>query len=150
MLHINSFIVLQAATVVDHLCHKADAKLLEDDLKSLKKFPIKQQQHMQRIDTFDNESSTEIKVKIEKLESAESTEIEEQRSKKHSIVEDIGEMTEPQPPLKVWKGSRYKIWAMDTKHHGTTKGFKKPTDKEITEVNDQFCYLMIYLEVLYE
>lgn len=128
--------LLQAATIVDHLCHKADAKLLEDDLRSLKKFPLKQpQQQVERIQSteLDNEASTEIKVKIEKLENAESAEIEELRTKKHPIPDDVGEVTEAQPPVKVWKGSRYKIWTMGT-IHPTTK-FKKPTEKEIIEVN---------------
>lgn len=138
----DSFITLQAATIVDHLCHKADAKLLDDDLKGLKKFPIKQQQ--QRIERLgsmevDKESTTEIKIKTEKLDNAENVENEEKRPKKHSISEEIGEVTEPQPPAKVWKGSRYKTWSMGIIQPSTK--LKKPTDREIIEV--KFCNLII-------
>lgn len=81
----------------------------------------------------DNESTTEIKIKTEKLENAENVENEERRSKKHSITEEIGETNEPQPPAKIWKGLRYKTWSMGTIQPGTK--FKKPTDREVIEVN---------------
>lgn len=131
----DSFITLQAATIIDHLCHKTETKLLDDDLKSLKKFPVKQQQQcIERLGSMevDNESTTEIKIKTEKLENAENAENEEKRPKKHSISEEISEATEPQPPAKVWKGSKYKIWSMGIIQPSTK--LKKPTDREIIEV----------------
>lgn len=131
----DSFITLQAATIVDHLCHKAETKLLDDDMKGLKKFSLKQQQ--QRMERFgsmevDNDSTTEIKIKTEKLENAENAENEEKRPKKHSITEEISEATESQPPTKMWKGVKYKTWSMGTIQPGTK--FKKPTDREVIEV----------------
>lgn len=128
---------MQAATIVDHLCHKTEAKMLEDDLKSLKKFPIKQlQQQMERLENIEigNESTTEIKVKTEKLDNVESAENDEKRLKKHLISEEIGDSIESQPPAKIWKGLRYKTWSMGAMQPATK--FKKPTDREITEVND--------------
>jgi len=128
-------IILQAATIVDHLCHKTEAKMLEDDLKSLKKFPIKQQyQQIERLENIEigNESITEIKVKTEKLDNID-VENEEKRSKKHSISEEISDSIESQPPAKIWKGLRYKTWSMGTMQSASK--FKKPTDKEIIEVN---------------
>lgn len=109
--------------------------MLEDDLKNLKKFPIKQQQ-MERFGGMEisNEPTTEIKVKTEKLDNIESIENEEKQSKKHSISEEISDSIESQPPAKIWKGLRYKTWSMGAIQPATK--FKKPTDREITEVNN--------------
>lgn len=104
-------------------------------MKGLKKFPIKQQQQrIERLGNMEvNESTTEIKIKTEKLENMENTEnTEEKRPKKHSITEEISEALEPQPPAKIWKGLRYKTWSLGTIQPGTK--FKKPTDREIIEV----------------
>lgn len=134
---LNFFVILQAATIVDHLCHKTEAKILEGDLKNLKKFPIKQQQQqMERLENIEisSESTTEIKVKAEKLDNIENAENDEKRLKKHLISEEIGDSIESQPPTKIWKGLRYKTWSMGTMQPATK--FKKPTDREITEVND--------------
>lgn len=91
---------------------------------------------MERLENIEigNEPTTEIKIKTEKLDNLESVENEEKRSKKHSISEENGESIESQPPAKIWKGLRYKTWSMGAMQP-TTK-FKKPTDREITEVND--------------
>lgn len=118
--------------------------MLEDDLKSLKKFPTKQHQlQMERLENVEigTEPTTEIKVKTEKLDNVENAEIEEKRLKKHSISEEISDSIESQPPAKIWKGLRYKTWSMGAMQPATK--FKKPTDREITEVNDQLNYLII-------
>lgn len=117
---------------MDHLCHKTETKLLEDDLKSLKKFPIKQQQ-MEKVESMEiDEPATEIKIKTEIPESAENAEGEEKRPKKHPS-EEIGEA---EVPAKIPKDSKYKMWSMGIIQPATK--FKKPTDREITEVNSQF------------
>lgn len=92
---------------------------------------------MEKLDNIEigNESMIEIKVKTEKLDNVESTENDEKRSKKHSISEEIGDSIESQPPAKIWKGLRYKTWSMGAMQPATK--FKKPTDREITEVNDK-------------
>lgn len=137
---------------MDHLCQKTETKLLDDDLKSLKKVPIKQQQpsqqsaDSQRVDSMeiDNETSTitamdVVKVKTEKpdhVENAatENTEVEEKRPKKHSATEESSETTvEPQPPAKVWRGLKYKTWSTGAIQPATK--FKKTSDREVTEVS---------------
>lgn len=131
---------------MDHLCQKTDTKLLDDDLKSLKKVPLKQQQQSQQPTDqrcksieIDNETATmDIKVKTEKLEHVENVmegaEAEEKRPKKHSVPEESSEATvEPQPPAKLWRGLRYKTWSMGAIQPVTK--FKKTTDREITEVS---------------
>lgn len=133
---------------MDHLCHKTEAKLLEDDLKSLKKLSMKQQQQEQqsvdqRVESMEIDNGTTttmtevVKVKSEKLDSAEDTaenaEIEEKRPKKHPVPEEHNEIVELQPPAKVWKGLRYKTWSMGIMQPASK--FKKPADREITEVN---------------
>lgn len=136
---------------MDHICHKTETKILDDDLKSLKKVPIKQQQQQsqqsvdQRVESMeiDNETNVTIttdvvKVKSEKpdhMENAtENTEVEEKRPKKHSVTEESSEIAvEPQPPAKIWRGLKYKIWSLGA-IQATTK-FKKTTDREVTEVS---------------
>lgn len=131
------------------MCHKTETKILDDDLKSLKKIPIKQQQLQQTVDQrvesmeIDNETTMTtatdvIKVKIEKPDHMENTmenmDTEEKRPKKHSVPEESSETAvEPQPPAKVWRGLKYKTWSMGV-IQPTTK-FKKTTDREITEVS---------------
>lgn len=139
------FITLQAAAIVDHLCHKAETKLLDDDMKGLKKFSIKQQR-MERYGSMeiDNESTTtEIKIKTERLDSAEIPENEEKRPKKHTITDESGEITESQPPAKIYKGVRYKTWSMGNIQPSTK--FKKPTEREITEVKYYNLPIQLYL-----
>lgn len=136
---------------------------MDDDLKSLKKIPLKQQQQQsqqsadQRIESMeiDNEiTAMDIKVKTEKLDHVESamenTEAEEKRPKKHSVPEESNEATvEPQPPAKVWRGLKYKAWSVGVIQPATK--FKKTTDREITEVsisNEQFSF-DTYRDLLY-
>lgn len=124
---------MQAATIVDHICPKTEP--LEDDLKNVKKFPVKQLQQQEKVKSMeiDNGPTVDIKVKTEKPENTENMEIDEKRAKKHSITEEVNE-TEPQPPAKVWKGVKYKIWSAGTMQPPTK--FKKPTERELTEVNN--------------
>jgi len=98
-------------------------------VKNVKKFPIKQQQQVEKIESIGiDEPAPEIKIKTEKPENIENAENEEKRPKKRS-VEDIGE---GEPPAKISRDSKYKTWSMGI-IQPTTK-FKKPTDREITEV----------------
>lgn len=109
---------------------------------------MKQQQQQQqsvdqRVKNMDVDNGTTIpmtevvKVKSEKLENAENVaenvESEEKRPKKHSVTEEASEVIEPQPPAKVWRGLRYKAWSVGILQPATK--FKKPIDREITEVN---------------
>lgn len=128
----------KAATIVDHLCNKIDTKVLDDDFKKGKKYVIKQPiDHIESMEVDQTEKEIEIKIKTEKEEhdifEAKEEITEEKRAKKHSVTEEsLTESTEPQPPTKVWRGLRYKTWSVGLMQP-TTK-YKKPTDKEITEM----------------
>lgn len=125
---------------MDHLCHKLDAKVLEDEFKKGKKYVVKQ-----LVDSIESmeidrvEKEPEIKVKTEREEQhdipeAKEEPTEEKRPKKHPAAEESSNesSTEPQPPAKVWRGLRYKTWTIGSMQPPTK--YKKPTDKEITEV----------------
>lgn len=111
---------------------------MDDDFKKGKKYVIKQPiDHIESMEVDQTEKETEIKIKTEKEEhdifEAKEEITEEKRAKKHSVTEEsLTELTEPQPPAKVWRGLRYKTWSVGLMQP-TTK-YKKPTDKEITEV----------------
>lgn len=131
--------MFQAATIVDHLCHnKLDAKVLDDDFKKGKKFVVKQPvEHVENMEVDQIEKEPEIKIKMEKEEQdvpeTRDEMLEDKRPKKHSVIEESStESTEPQPPAKVWRGLRYKTWSVGSMQPPTK--YKKPTDKEITEV----------------
>lgn len=97
-------------------------------------------QSIERIGSMDIENEMEVKVKTEKIESKLSEnkdELEEKRPKKHTVTEEsINEISEPPPPAKIWRGLRYKNWSFGAMQPSTK--FKKPTDREITEVNYRF------------
>jgi histone-lysine N-methyltransferase MLL3 len=114
---------------------------LEEDLKKLqeKKFSLKQSiRQIEPMDVDSIEMDLECRIKIEKneYESQHSRDSfsDEKRPKKHPASEEpSNDCLEPQPPSKVWKGLRYKTW-MNGAIQPTTK-YKKPTDREITEVH---------------
>lgn len=128
----------KAATIVDHLCHKVDNKVLDDDFKKGKKFVIKQSvEPVESMEVEQTEKESEIKVKTEKedqdVPEMKEEIMEEKRPKKHPAAEESAtETTEPQPPAKVWRGLRYKTWSIGSMQPHTK--YKKPTDKEITEM----------------
>lgn len=101
----------------------------------------------QSIDNVENmevdppEKESEIKIKTEKedqdiLDTKEES-MEEKRPKKHPAAEESSNdlSTEPQPPAKVWRGVKYKSWTVGSMQPPTK--YKKPTDKEITEVRTE-------------
>ncbi|XP_024945171.1 histone-lysine N-methyltransferase 2C isoform X3 [Cephus cinctus] len=131
----------KVATIVDHLCQKAETKLLEHDLKKkLQQNKFMTKQSVESIDSMDVdpiEMDTETRIKTEKedFEMSDHKEelINEKRSKKHPATEEpLNDVTELPPPSKVWRGLRYKSWSLGAIHPATK--YKKPTDREITEM----------------
>lgn len=93
--------------------------------------------HVESMEVDQTEKESEIKIKTEKedqdIPDTKEEITEEKRPKKHSVAdESTTESTEPQPPTKVWRGLRYKTWSIGLMQPPTK--YKKPTDKEITEV----------------
>lgn len=136
---------------MDHLCQKAEAKLLDENLKKKvlepkipqKKEPeeiVDQAESME----MDVHIETKIKTEMEDLDMNEMTEeiqIDEKRPKKHPASEENdSESTEPPPPTKVWRGLRYKTWSLGAIQ--PLNKYKKPTDREVTEVSS---LLLIYI-----
>lgn len=111
---------------------------MDDDFKKGKKFVIKQSvEPVESMEVEQTEKESEIKVKTEKedqdVPEMKEEIMEEKRPKKHPAAEESAtETTEPQPPAKVWRGLRYKTWSIGSMQPHTK--YKKPTDKEITEV----------------
>lgn len=124
---------------MDHLCHnKIDTKVLDDDFKKGKKYIVKQLvDHVESMEVDQIEKEPEVKIKTEKedhdVPEANEEIMEEKRPKKHPATEEsITESIEPQPPTKIWRGLRYKAWCVGSMQPLTK--YKKPTDKEVTEV----------------
>lgn len=115
---------------------------MDDDFKKGKKYIVKQPiDHVEHMEVDQTEKETEIKIKMEKeeqdiLETKEEI-AEEKRPKKHSAADElVVEPTDPPPPAKIWRGLRYKTWSVGLMQPSTK--YKKPTDKEITEVQRYF------------
>lgn len=111
---------------------------MDDDFKKGKKYVVKQPvDHVENMEIDQTEKETEVRIKMEKeeqdvIETKEEI-TEEKRPKKHLAMEEsITEPTEIQPPVKIWRGLRYKTWSVGLMQPSTK--YKKPTDKEITEV----------------
>lgn len=130
---------------MDHLCQNAQSKIVETELRKdiqEKKFVMKQPiDHMEnsKIETFEME--TEIRMKSENnldsdiFDNKEDTG-SEKRPKKHSATEELSIDDSTDPPTKIWRGLRYKSWAVGGIQPATK--YKKPTDREITEVIKYF------------
>lgn len=87
------------------------------------------------VDSIEMDLESRIKSEKDDIESHTSRDsfTDEKRPKKHPVTEEPStDSMEPQPPSKVWRGLRYKTW-MTGAIQPTTK-YKKPTDREITEV----------------
>lgn len=128
----------KAATIVDHLYQKSQTKMLDDELRKIhEKKLYKQTTGLEKMDVDPSAlhvDSAEFGIKLEKMDHGVfgiRDEFDEKRAKKHSVNDDV-ESLESQPPVKLWKGVRYKTWMMGA-IQATTK-YKKPTDREITEV----------------
>ena len=115
---------------------------MDDDFKKGKKYIVKQPpiDHVENMEVDQQmEKETEIKIKLEKeeqdtLETKEEV-AEDKRPKKHSAADEsvVEPITDhPPPPAKIWRGLRYKTWSVGLMQPSTK--YKKPTDKEITEV----------------
>lgn len=139
-------VCVQAAAIVDHLCQqKTDSKFLGEDVgktqekNSLAKLSIGQ------IEPMDVDSANvENKIKKEKEEldlqqqqQGKNNYIDDKRPKKHLASDDpstaVGS-TESQPPAKLFKGSRYKTYTTGAAVIHPAVKYKRPTDREITEV----------------
>lgn len=101
-----------------------------------KKFSLKQSiDHVESME-IEPENKSDIRIKIEEeFEIHDNKEdlLEEKRPKKHAALEEpTNETSEPPPPAKVWRGLKYKTWTMGAIQPATK--YKKPTDKEITDV----------------
>ncbi|XP_011303059.1 histone-lysine N-methyltransferase 2C isoform X3 [Fopius arisanus] len=131
----------KAATIVDHLCSISEVKLLNNTLKKKieKRSLEKQQLGLETLDVDQIEINTDIKIKTEKDDSEtmmmgeELMQLEERRPRKHPASEDLSvDLADPQPPAKLWRGLKYKLWTMGGIQPATK--YKKPTDREITEM----------------
>ncbi|XP_063990116.1 histone-lysine N-methyltransferase 2C-like isoform X3 [Diachasmimorpha longicaudata] len=132
----------KAATIVDHLCSKTDVKLLDNTLK--KKFQDKRSLDkpnliLEGLDVDSMEINPDIKIKTEKDDSDgtmipdDLMQLDEKRPKKHSASDNLAiDPADTQPPAKVWRGLKYKLWTMGGIQPATK--YKKPTDREITEM----------------
>lgn len=92
------------------------------------------------------EIDPEVRIKTEKdldLHAFEHKDesVEEKRPKKHSAADASLLDDSIDPPAKVWRGTRWKSWALGGIQPATK--YKKPTDREITEVIN-YCYLVAY------
>lgn len=103
-----------------------------------KKFSLKQAtiDHVESMEV-EPESKIDVRIKIEEeFEMHDNKEdlSDEKRPKKHAaaLEEPANETSEPPPPAKVWRGLKYKTWTMGAIQPATK--YKKPTDKEITDV----------------
>lgn len=126
----------KAAAIVDHLCQK-ESKIIEEDLKKMqeKKFLMRQAfGHMGSIDVnrFDYEMNSLIKSEKDELASQFNTDIlDEKKAKKHPSSDEMSaDLIDV--PNKVWKGTKYKAWYSGCLQPPTK--YKKPTEREITEV----------------
>lgn len=131
---------MQAAAIVDHLCQKSESKFLEEDLKKIedKKFLMKQslgQIEAMDIDSIELDLEQRIKNEKDDLESQHSRDSfidAEKRPKKHPVSEELSATDLAERPSKIWRGLRYKTWTTGAIHPSSK--YKKPTDREITEV----------------
>lgn len=142
---------------MDHLCQKAEIKLLDEAIKNKvleTKLPEKKELEdvVDNVEDMDIDISTEMKIKTETEDSdmneiTEEIQFDEKRPKKHPASEENdSEGTEPPPPTKVWRGLRYKSWSLGVIQPPTK--YKKPTDREITEVCKSFeSYLMFVTQI---
>ncbi|XP_046742436.1 histone-lysine N-methyltransferase 2C-like isoform X3 [Diprion similis] len=130
----------KAAAIVDHLCQNSLSRIADMELKTEaheKKFVMhRPAEHNDNLKLEAMEIETEVKIKTEKDIDTDTIHVkedsvDEKRPKKHAATEELNDDS-IDPPTKVWRGLRYKLWTLGAIQPATK--YKKPVDREITEM----------------
>ena len=115
---------------------KAESKFLDDNLKKLQENKFFGKQTVGHIDNLQMNrlgGETDITANFIKNDMDLQDGSLARKRPISTMDEPLADSNEPQPPTKVWKGIRYKIWSMGAIQPAVK--YKKPSEREITEVS---------------